>query len=226
MAAILVEQTYQKLMDMIIQKQFKPGDRLPSEKNLCETYEVSRNTLRAALNKLDALGLTTTTQGGGTYVKQVDSEVYLNFFVPALLTHNPDLLEIMHFRKGIEVEAARLAAQNATNEDLEELSVMLENCQASLQEIQQFAAANAEFHSTIAKASHNKMFLKMMDIIRTMLLPEFKNFLSAQGEDIDSMFYHTMILQCIRNHKPDEAAFFMDRHLELVINRMKNYVEK
>jgi len=40
------------------------------------------------------------------------------------------------------------------------------------------------------------------------------------------MFYHTMILQCIRNHKPDEAAFFMDRHLELVINRMKNYVEK
>ena len=64
------------------------------------------------------------------------------------------------------------------------------------------------------------------DIIRTMLLPEFKNFLSAQGEDIDSMFYHTMILQCIRNHKPDEAAFFMDRHLELVINRMKNYVEK
>ena len=132
----------------------------------------------------------------------------------------------MHFRKGIEVEAARLAAQNATNEDLDEISAMLENCQKSLQEIQHFASANAEFHSAIAKASHNKMFMKMMDIIRIMLLPEFQNFISAQGEDIDSMFYHRMIFQCICNHKPDEAAFFMDRHLELVINRMKNYVEK
>lgn len=226
MAAILVEQTYQKLMDLIIQKQFKPGDRLPSEKILCETFEVSRNTLRAALNKLDALGLTTTRQGGGTYVKQIDSEVYLNFFVPALLTHNPDLIQIMHFRKGIEVEAARLAAQNATSENLEELSILLANCEENLQNNKESAVANADFHASIAKASHNNMFIKMMDIIRIMLLPEFQNFLSAQGEDIDSMFYHTMILKCIYCHKPDEAAFFMDRHLELVINRMKNYVEK
>lgn len=101
MAASLVEQVYNKLLEMIIRKELKPGDRLPSEMALCEQLDVSRNTLRAALNKLDALGFTVSRQGGGTYVKEVDSDVYLNFFVPALLTHNVDLLEIMQFRKGI-----------------------------------------------------------------------------------------------------------------------------
>ena len=111
MAASLVEQTYNRLLDMIIKKEYRPGDRLPSEMVLCEEFEVSRNTLRAALNKLAALGFTETRKGGGTYVKVVDSDVYLNFFVPALLTHNVSLLEMMRFRKGIEVEAARQAAK-------------------------------------------------------------------------------------------------------------------
>lgn len=104
MAATLVEQVYNQLLKMIIRRELKPGDRLPSEMVLCDQMGVSRNTLRAALNKLDALGFTVSRQGGGTYVKEVDSDVYLNFFVPALLTHNVNLLEVMQFRKGIEVE--------------------------------------------------------------------------------------------------------------------------
>ena len=110
MAAALVEQTYDALMQMIMDGNYKPGDRLPSEMVLCNDLQVSRNTLRAALNKLNVLGFTETRQGGGTYMRAVDSSVYLNFFVPATLTSSMDLLEIMQFRKGIEVEAARLAA--------------------------------------------------------------------------------------------------------------------
>ena len=116
MAAALVEQTYDALMQMIMDGNYKPGDRLPSEMILCNNLQVSRNTLRAALNKLNVLGFTETRQGGGTYMRAVDSSVYLNFFVPATLTSSMDLLEIMQFRKGIEVEAARLAAENATEE--------------------------------------------------------------------------------------------------------------
>ena len=103
MAAALVEQTYDALMQMIMDGNYKPGDRLPSEMILCNNLQVSRNTLRAALNKLNVLGFTETRQGGGTYMRAVDSSVYLNFFVPATLTSSMDLLEIMQFRKGIEV---------------------------------------------------------------------------------------------------------------------------
>lgn len=226
MAATLVEQVYDQLVQIIIQKELKPGDRLPSEVVLCERMGVSRNTLRAALNKLDALGFTVSRQGGGTYVKEVDSDVYLNFFVPALLTHNLNILEVMQFRKGIEVEAARLAACNATEEDIAELRDLLELCKDNLAVMDSFATANTEFHAAVAKASHNMMFKKMMEIIRMMLLPELQNFLLDQGADMDSTFYHEMILRCIIEKKPDEAAYFMERHLTLVIKRVGEYVQK
>ena len=226
MAATLVEQVYNQLLKMIIRRELKPGDRLPSEMVLCDQMGVSRNTLRAALNKLDALGFTVSRQGGGTYVKEVDSDVYLNFFVPALLTHNVNLLEVMQFRKGIEVEAARLAAANATDEDIAELSELLEHCKKNSDEMERFAQSNTDFHTAVAKASHNMMFKKMMEIIRMMILTEMQNFLVAQGEDVDSTFYHEMVLRCIIEGKPEEAAFFMERHLTLVIKRVEKYVKR
>lgn len=226
MAATLVEQTYDNLLNMIIEKEIRPGERLPSEMILCDMFDVSRNTLRAAINKLGVLGFTETRQGGGTYVKEVDSDVYLNFFVPALLTHNVDLLSIMQFRKGIEVEATRLAAAQATEEDMEELKELLEQCKSSRQSMREFASANTDLHYCIAKSSHNKMFEKMMEIIRIMILPEMQNFLAVQGSDIDSTFYHEMILKCIIDHKPDEAAYFMERHMTVVMERVEEYVVK
>ena len=75
------QMVFDQMQELLIRGEWKPGDRLPSEMVLCEEFEVSRNTLRAALNKLAALGFTETRKGGGTYVKVVDSDVYLNFFV-------------------------------------------------------------------------------------------------------------------------------------------------
>lgn len=226
MAETLVEQTYNRLLSMIIQKEYKPGDRLPSEMALCEMFGVSRNTLRAALNKLATLGFTETLHGGGTYVKEVNSDLYLNFFIPALLTHNVNMLEVMRFRRGIEVEAARQAAENAGPEDIQELQILLDNCRqkAADREMANFASANTDFHNAIARASGSKMLEKIMEIIKVMILPEMQNFLTAQGEDIDSTFYHEMILRCIIDHKPDEAAYFMDRHMEIIVDRVRHYV--
>ena len=226
MAAALVEQTYDALMQMIMDGNYKPGDRLPSEMVLCNDLQVSRNTLRAALNKLNVLGFTETRQGGGTYMRAVDSSVYLNFFVPATLTSSMDLLEIMQFRKGIEVEAARLAAENATEEDIVLLRELFEQCTEGRKNMRTFASRNTDFHFEIAKTSHNVQYIKMMEIVSRMILPVMQDFLDAQGADIDSTFYHGMVLQCVINHKPEEAAFFMNRHMTLIIERVEKYVQK
>jgi len=226
MATTLVDQTYDKLLEMIVQEGYKPGDRFPSEMVLCETLNVSRNTLRAALNKLNALGFTESRQGGGTFVKEVGTEVYLNFFVPALLSHNLSMLEIMRFRKGIEVEIARQAAEEATEDQIKELRVLLENCrqQAGNKNMSGFASANSDFHAMLAEASGNTMFVEIMKIIRLLLLPEMQAFLDDQKSDIDSNFYHEMILCCVIDRKPTEAAFFMERHMEVVVDRVRKYV--
>ena len=66
----------------------------------------------------------------------------------------------------------------------------------------------------------------MMEIVSRMILPVMQDFLDAQGTDIDSTFYHGMVLQCVINHKPEEAAFFMQRHMALIIERVEKYVQK
>ena len=66
----------------------------------------------------------------------------------------------------------------------------------------------------------------MMEIVSRMILPVMQDFLDAQGADIDSTFYHGMVLQCVINHKPEEAAFFMQRHMALIIERVEKYVQK
>ena len=101
---------------------------------------------------------------------------------------------------------------------------MLEKCTQMHGNMGDLAAAHKEFHTAVARASHNKMFCVMMGIINAMLLPELQNYLSAQGRDVDSAFYHEMVLMCILNRKPDEAAFFMERHLSLVIERLDAYL--
>lgn len=224
MIETLSDKIYDTLLAQIIDRGYAPGDRLPSETALCEEFDVSRNTLRTALNKLSALGLVEARRGGGTYIKAVDSDVYVNFFVPAMLTHNMDLLEIMEFRKGMEVEIARLAAERATQEDIEMLKVLLKQCREDTSLLDAFAERNVDFHYCLAKASHNKMLEKMMDIVRRMILPEMKAFLVYQGEDIDSTFYHEMILRCVIDRKPEEAAFFMQRHLSMVVERVRGYI--
>lgn len=222
--AVLAEQVYEELLNMITREKYKPGDRLPSEIVLCERFSVSRNTLRAALNKLHVLGLTETRQGGGTYVKEVDSDVYLNFVMPALLTSNVNLLEAMEFRRGIEVEAARLAAENASDEDIKELQRYLEGCKENLESMMAFENANTNFHFAIAKASQSKMFMRMEAIIHQMISTVMQEYLSEQGADIDSTFYHEMVMRCIIEHKPDEAAYFMDRHMQFLVERVRRYI--
>jgi len=213
---------------MLVSGHYKEGDKLPSENELSEKYGVSRNTVRAALNKLKVLGFTETKHGGGTTVRKIGSDMYMNFFVPALLQEDHGVLDVLEFRKGIEVQAVRLAAERADEKDILLLRELLGQAETSniSGEMRDFAFHNTNFHAAIAKASHNSMFEKMMEIISSIIMLKMQDFLYEQGHDIDSAFYHKMVFECILNNKPDEAAFFMDKHLTKIIDRVKSFSER
>ena len=219
----LTEQTYEALLQMIIKEKMQPGSRLPSENELSDRFGVSRNTLRAAINKLNVLGFTDTRRGGGTFVKKIGGDAYLNFFLPAFFMDAGDVIEVLEFRKGIEVQAVKLAAERATKADIKQLKSILDLSHRHVRDMEDFAYHNTHFHSTIAKASHNQRFEKMMAIVRSIITTKMQDYQVKQGHDIDSDFYHSMIFQCIANNKPDEAALMMDKHLTLLIERVRNY---
>ena len=120
----------------------------------------------------------------------------------------------------------RLAAENVSEEDIAVLRRLFARCnEASKQtDMEEFSFDNLDFHFALATASHNMLYIKLMRMIRQMTVPIMRDFLNDQGADIDSTFYHGMILQCVVEHKPEEAAFFMQRHMSLVVDRVRGYV--
>ena len=131
---------------------WKPGDKLPSEAQLCTQLGASRVTIRSALGRLSALGLIYSQQSKGTFVS-TQSAAGNNFLLPV---QNTDRLSVFEFRKIIEGESAALAAIRATSADVQAMQDSILGMETGTTE-QEVAEQDMLFHSLIAKASGNEI---------------------------------------------------------------------
>ncbi|MDD3997937.1 MAG: FadR/GntR family transcriptional regulator [Sphaerochaetaceae bacterium] len=216
------EKIFEEILNLITAGVYKDGDRIPSENELKEKHGVSRNTVRLALNKLSTLGIIETKRGDGSFIKAAKMNVPLKLMVSNLIFEKQDFDQILEFRRAIEIEAIKLAADRATPKDLGKLRQVLKKMQemAAIKDMAAFADLDHEMHILFARASQNKMFDSMIEIIHSILTADMRKLLERQGQDIDSLFYHESILFCLENHKPTEAAYFMERHMDVVIERV------
>lgn len=219
----LSDQVYQGLLQMILQGNYQTGDRIPSELELTERFGCSRNTVRGAIKRLDALGMVESRQGGGTYIKSISTNFALNMFIPAMLVGADDLMNLMSFRRGLEVTSARLAAIRATQSDLDSMKADIDAMEEQMQNHKGYAVVTSEFHNMIAKASRNELLRTMLEIIHWIITSKMADFNEFRRDNSDSYYYHRLIYSAISNHKPEEAAYLMDRHMETLIDRVNAY---
>ena len=151
------DRVYEDLFHLLMNGNYAPGDKLPSENELKQRFNVSRNTIRAALNRMNVLGIIETHQGDGSYLKGFGTDLYLNSFVPSILSNTEDLMGLMEFRRGVEVSSARLAAIHASTKDLEDLEQYFEYLEGKDISNKEFAESTSEFHLKIAVASKNDL---------------------------------------------------------------------
>lgn len=221
----LSEQVYRQLFQMILKGDYKVGDRLPGENELKERFQCSRNTIRGAIKRLDVLGIVETKQGGGTYLKNIGTNAYLNAFIPSMLIGADDLMNLMMFRRGIEIVAARLAAMKATEEDIHKMQAYFDYVDGKEISTDDYAYATSSFHYQIAEASKNDILKSMLEIINWIITSKMADFQAFRKDNAESLYYHRMVFMCIKNHEPDEAAYMMDRHMEMLIQRVVAYIE-
>lgn len=221
----VTDKVYDDLLNMILKGDMKPDEKIPSENELKDHFGVSRNTIRAVLNRLNVLGVVETRRGEGTFVRGIGTEVYLNNFVPSILTNSSDLMGIMAFRRGIETASARLAAINATDEDIEDLSKYFDELRGKEVSKHDFATMTSSFHARVAIASKNQLFVNLMELIKLIITSKMESFLYYKPNVADSSFYHRMVFECIKAHKPDEAAYLMDQHMALLLERVEDYLD-
>lgn len=218
------DRVYEELFHLLMNGSYAPGDKLPSENELKQRFNVSRNTIRAALNRMNVLGIIETHQGDGSYLKSFGTDVYLNSFVPSILSNTEDLMGLMEFRRGVEVSSARLAAIHASEKDLEELELYFEYLEGKDISNKEFAESTSEFHLKIAIASKNNMLVRILELIRWIITSRMADFLVYKPNVADSSYYHYMIFRCIKQRKPEEAAYMMDCHMKLLIQRVESFL--
>lgn len=209
------EQVYEQLKHLLIEGEWAPGTKIPSENELAEMFNVSRITVRQALQKLNALGLLETRFGEGSFVRVVDVGESMNGLIPVMYLGEQSAQEVFEFRMIIETECARLAARRATTEDIKELKVTLERmvkCEND-RDLNGFSVADLDFHFKIAQITRNALVIKTMSILRDVLESSMYDVIDKMGCE-NGIFYHTEIIRAIEEKEEVTAANMMKEHIK------------
>jgi GntR family transcriptional repressor for pyruvate dehydrogenase complex len=203
-----------KQIERLILKKLKPGDKLPSERELAEMLQVSRSSIRDAIRGLELMGLVEPRQGAGTIVRELTAGSLVNPFANALKHQQEMVGELLDFRKMLEPPLAARAATHASPEELAEMEEILQRQEAKLSRGEVAIAEDAEFHYTIALASGNSVVLKVLDILMDLLRDTRERSLQLKGRPQKSLAGHRRILAAIKRHDAEAAKAAMRRHIE------------
>jgi GntR family transcriptional regulator, transcriptional repressor for pyruvate dehydrogenase complex len=215
----LSDRVTKSVLDLIETSALKPGDRLPSERDLGEQFGVSRTVVREALRSLAAKGVLDVRTGSGATVARVNvqrASEALRLYVQG--SHSDDggvtYEQINDVREMIETKVARLAATSASDADIDELVAIHEEFCARADEPEITSQLDVAFHRAVAASVHNPLFLLMLDSIEPILLEIRRRVALVPGRPGRAIEAHAGILDCIRRRDPDAAQRAMTEHLE------------
>jgi len=203
-----------KQIERQILKKLKPGDKLPSERELAEMLQVSRSSIRDAIRGLELMGLVEPRQGAGTIVRGLSAESLLNPFANALKHRQELVSELLDFRKMLEPPLAARAATHASPDEISEMEEILQRQEERLSDGEAAIAEDAEFHYNIALASGNSVVLKLIDMVMDLLRDTRERSLQLEGRPQKSLAGHRRILAAIKRHDAEAAKAAMRRHIE------------
>ena len=205
----LSQKIERRIEELIREKKILPGQKLPSEFELCQLFSVSRTALREALKRLNARGLVEIKKGSGVYVTQIKMENIissLNLFYDLKFDSNL-IQQIIEVRRIFEPEIAKLASINRTENDLDVLQQNIEDlikCDSDNTQLE--VDIINRFHMNVAKATNNPIINITMEPVYS-LVPRLRNliFANIDGEKKYTVSLQIKILEAIKNSNPDDA---------------------
>ena len=209
-----------QIRNLISQGKLKPGDRLLPERELIREFDVSRPSLREALNSLMAMGFL-EIKGKRTFIKSVASESMQNPLSLIIKADTQKIFDLIEVRKAIEVWSAFLAAQRATEEDIKQLEGIIEEMRKAFEEGRSWEKQDADFHLGIAQATHNTIQTHVMSTIYDLLRESVAKVFKDRAKVKKLLDHHQRIFNAIKNHSPDKARERILEHLNYVESEVK-----
>jgi GntR family transcriptional repressor for pyruvate dehydrogenase complex len=210
----LTADIYRKLVSHIIRGVWRPGDRIPAERQLGQSLGVGRASLREALKALEIMGMIETRLGDGTYVCQRSEFLSRPLLWAITSSSETEVHELVEARKLIETELAGLAAERATADDLKQIGAHLDRMERSVNVTSEFLQADIEFHLAVGQAAHNNILMNALHLIRNLLQEWIGSTLQAEGIAQRALEHHKAIFVAVAKKNGPAARAAMAAHLE------------
>lgn len=198
------------LMKQISDGVWKPGEKIPTEKELCAILGVSRISVRAGISRLATLGILESKQGRGTFVCDFSAQTVPGSLASYLAFSNPDRISMFEFRKMLEVTSAGYAAMRATSGQIDEMRRVIQRTMKS-GSISESAQLDMEFHHLLAEATANPVILRTYEMAQNAF--HFEQNIAARG--VTGVEYHHKILTAISVRDAELAKRYMSEHLDI-----------
>ena len=218
----LSEEISTQIMKLVSSGDLKPGQKLPSERELCTRFGVGRSSLREALRCLTIVGVLETRVGEGTFLA-LNGEKFIGTVLGwRVATERKGVENLMRVRLALESETAADAARNSTTETTDQLGSILDKMKASLKDRLPFTKADAAFHLAIAKASANELIFDLLTLIRSQLEEGLLEVGAWPGGPETACIEHGRILEAIRNRDAETAKSAMRDHIGEALKRYQH----
>lgn len=214
---------YDYICNKIRDREWKVGDRIATEQELCSTLNVSRIAVRQAIEKLSMQSVLRKIQGSGTYVTECDPIVFISVPVFALSPH--DLLDIYQFRSGFDSVNVRFFIQNASEQDFLDLETTHNKMMACDKNDEKMFKYDFQFHSIIADGSHNSLIAKINRLLSENLIKQQQQTFDIVGGDI-ALYYHPLIFKSIMEKDIELASLLIHRHIDEAADKIGEYFVK
>ena len=218
-----VDKIIKQIRNLISSGQLKPGDRLPSERKLAEKFGVGRIHVRDAIAKLEFYGILKTVPQSGTIVEGIGITALEGLITDVLKLEESEFIDLVETRTLLETQAARMAAQRRTTEDIINMKKALDAYEAKVKKGLPAVEEDLLFHLTIAEAGRNTVLKSLMMVITPDIVKNFTKLeVCKDGRFYRSLEEHKVILEFIVNQKPELAAKAMEDHLQDVTEYSKS----
>ena len=220
------EAVLEYMKEKIVSGEWSEGTKITKEVQLAEELGVSRTSVRAAMDRLVAMGVLVRKKRMGTFVKETSPQLFLNNLVPEIMLNTYDELEILDFREVFETECTIRFAERHSEEELQKL----ESCIAEMEKHvgcgkKEFADADLRFHMTIVDGCNNSLIIKVMGILQD-ILGYYQQQANRTIGSQSGVSEHKRILEAIREGDGELAGLLMKRHIQRSRKDINQYREK
>lgn len=207
------EKVYDYIMEKIVSKEWKPKTKISSENQIATELNVSRVSVREALEKLVAFGILDKRRGSGTVVNEIKPALFLKNLFPVLTLSSNEYKEIIEFRIHFEYGNVYMFMDNYDEEKVKELRVYYDKMVENYDNHEEFYLYDYYFHQVIAIGTRNPIVISIFEILHSVLKYNIKELYHDVGPG-NAKKYHKAILEAIENKDAQLAALLMKRHLE------------